>query len=407
MQQSQILADRNRDDHAATFRVIGPIFFYFLAAGIATVMLGPLLPSLIQHWQVSDAQAGTLFTANFIGQICGSWFTARNLRASIIYGAGLSAVGCIAMPLVSFASAHFAFFCIGTGLGAGLTAGNVIVGTMFTTARTRLIAMLNVAWGLGAIACPTLVRLTLSGGMRLFFVLTAASLAIACFLTTAIPHTLQTSKQTSPSTSSETLLKTASPLSRLTLLAFASAMFLYIGVENALGGWLPSYAIRTNPGLKAPSIALCFWLAELTGRLLMAGLNTNTGEAMVYRGSLALLVIAEIVLCTVTHLTPNAMIALTVLCGLALAPLYPLIVSFMLLRTGKHRRLGAIFSSASLGGATLPWLTGVLSTRFHGLRIGLVVPAAGACLLFSLSAVLTDKAIAYKKTETGTFTSAS
>ena len=62
-------------------RTLAPVYFYFLVAGTVTVMLGPLLPQLTQHWQIQDAQAGTLFTADFIGQLCGAWIAARSLRA--------------------------------------------------------------------------------------------------------------------------------------------------------------------------------------------------------------------------------------------------------------------------------------------------------------------------------------
>jgi FHS family glucose/mannose:H+ symporter-like MFS transporter len=188
-----------------------------------------------------------------------------------------------------------------------------------------------------------------------------------------------------------------SPLSRISLLVFASALFLYIGVENSLGGWLPSYAVRANPSLQASSIAFYFWIAELIGRLLMAVFSTRIGEATLYRVSLALLLFAEILLCAAAHLSPANTVALTILSGLALAPLYPLIVSFMLARTDNYPRLGALFACASLGGAVLPWLTGIFSTQFHGLRVGLIVPAAGACLLLFLSTALTKKTIAHQE----------
>ena len=183
----------------------------------------------------------------------------------------------------------------------------------------------------------------------------------------------------------------------MSLLAFASALFLYIGVENSLGGWLPSYAVRTNPSLQAASISFFFWIAELGGRLLMAALSTRIGGATLYRVSLALLLFAETLLCAAARLTPANMIMLAILSGLALAPLYPLIVSFMLARTGNHPRLGSLFACASLGGAILPWLTGIFSTQFHGLRIGLIVPAAGACLLLLLSTALAREPIVHQE----------
>ena len=384
-------------------RALLPVFFYFLAAGIATVMLGPLLPALIQRWHIQDAQAGTLFTASFVGQFCGAWFATRNLRASILYGSAITAAGCAAMAWVGFGAAHIALFCVGLGLGAGLTAGNVIAGTAVPAARARLIAILNVAWGLGAIACPVLVRLSSSGGIQHFFFATAAFLALTSLVAVAIPHPIQPAQllETAPQPSSRaSSVQPRMPLPPLPLFVFGAAIFLYVGVENALGGWLPSYAVRTNPTLRASSIAIYFWIAELTGRILVTALMPLIGEAALYRICLALLILTQILLCATANISATGIVTLTFLGALSLAPIYPLIMSFLLARTGNHARLGALFATASFGGATLPWLTGVVSTQFQSLRTGLIVPAAGAALLLFLSDILTAKPAPPSKTIT-------
>jgi fucose permease len=395
-----------RNHPAPPFRALFPVFFYFLAGGVATVMLGPLLPALIQHWHIQDAQAGTLFTANFAGQFCGAWFATRNLRASILYGSAVSAVGCAAMAWASFGQAHIALFCVGLGLGAGLTAGNVVAGTAVPSSRARLIALLNVSWGLGAIACPILVRISSNGnlsGIRHFFLATAIFLIATSLVSITIPQSRKPQRIVDATvipplsrTKGEELLSTVQPSPRwplppLPLFVFGAAIFLYVGVENSLGGWLPSYAVRTNPSLHASSISVCFWMAELIGRVLVTALMALAGEAALYRICLTLLILAEAALCATAHISASGVIALTVLGALSLAPLYPLILSFLLARTGNHAKLGALFATASFGGATLPWLTGVFSTRFHGLRAGLLVPATGAALLLFLSTVLTAK----------------
>jgi fucose permease len=168
-------------------------------------------------------------------------------------------------------------------------------------------------------------------------------------------------------------------------------MFLYVGVENSLGWWLPTYAVRTHPSLQASSISIYFWVAELVGRLLVAALMFLLGEAVLYRLCLTLLILIEALLCVLAHISANGILTLTILGGLTLAPVFPLLVSFMLTRTGNHKRLGPLFASASVGGAVLPWVTGVCSTQFHNLRAGLIVPAAGAALLLILSGVITAK----------------
>jgi len=293
------------------------------------------------------------------------------------------------MAWASFGLAHIALFCVGLGLGAGLTAGNVIAGTAVPAARTRLIALLNVAWGFGAIACPVLIRLSSSGGIQVFFFATAVCLTITALIAITIPYSKTNEAVVFRHAEAQTVSRM--PLPPLPLFIFGAAIFLYVGVENAFGGWLPSYAIRTNPSLHASSISIYFWIAELTGRILVTALMALLGEATLYRLCLALLILTQILLCATTHISATGVITLTVLAALSLAPLYPLIMSFLLARTGNHARLGELLATASFGGATLPWLTGVLSTHFHGLRAGLLVPATGAVLLLFLSTILTSK----------------
>ncbi len=357
-------------------------------------MLGPLLPSLMDRWHIQDAQAGTLFMASFGGQLCGAWFATRNLRASVLYGSFLTAGGCAFMAWADFGTARIALFCIGVGLGAGLTAGNVIAGTVIPAARTRLLALLNVSWGAGAIACTLLVGICGPARVRLFFLLLASCLMLGTILAVAIPRAVSNAAPDAMLLKTDT--KSLMPLPILPLLMFAAAMLLYIGIENTLGGWLPSYAVRTST-LLASSIALYFWIAELGGRLLLTALTSLIGEAALYRVSVTLLLLTEGTLIFAKHLSPGDVVTLTILSGLALAPIYPLILSFLLARTGNHSRLGPVFASASIGGATLPWLTGIVSTQFHALRAGFVVPATGAVFLLALSAGIARKPAALKR----------
>lgn len=373
------------------FRALGPVFFYFFVAGVATVMLGPLLPALIGQWHIQDDQAGTLFTVSFAGQLCGAWFATRNLRNSVLYGACMTAAGCGWMAWADFGAAHLALFCVGLGLGAGLTAGNVIAGTVASSGRTRLLAMLNVAWGVGAIGCPLLARACGPNHVHLFFLVVSSFLTLAAAFAVVIPRTVSRAAPEARPQGQDTKLTTKMPLPLLPLLVFSGSMLLFVGIENALGGWLPSYGIRNTPGLLASSVALYFWVAELTGRLLLAALTSLLGEAALYRGSLLLLIFTQAAWIVATHLGVEGIAVLTILSGLAVAPIYPLMLSFFLARTGNHPRLGPVFSAASLGGATLPWLTGVVSTQFHGLRDGLAVPATGALLLLLLSSEITAK----------------
>jgi len=320
-------------------------------------MLGPLLPALIARWHIQDSQAGTLFTASFLGQLAGA----------------------ASRAWTGFPAAHLAFFTAGFGISAGLTAGNVVAGTA-TSHRARSLALFNVSWSIGAIACPALAHLCGASNSRLFFLVTAGIGIIGGLFAATLPRSLTSNSESSDRT---TDLQPPRPL--LPLLLFAVSMLLYIGNENSLGGWLPSFAVRNDPTTAASTIAFLYWLSELLSRLAMATLLYRISEAMLYRVSLAILLFTQAGIILLPHPSSAVVLATTVLNGAAIGPLYPLIIAFLLARTPNHPRLGRLFASASLGGATLPWLTGVVSTHFGGLRAGLLVPTVGIVLMLLLS----------------------
>ncbi len=357
------------------WRSLAPLFIYFAAAGVVTVMLGPLLSVFIARWHLRDVQAGTLFTSFFAGQFVGSWFATRNLRLSLVGGAAVASTGCAALYWASFHGAHFALFCCGVGLGASLAAGNVVAGTNAVN-RPRALAILNVSWGIGAIACPALVRFT---GESFFLVAGSLTAATGLLLAALEPPAVGASRP-SNSSSSE-----AAGLSWPTIFLFGCSLILYIGSENAIGGWLPSFALRENPALSAANVAFWFFTAEFCGRLLLAIVASLISPTLLYRGSLAMLLASQLAILLVPHPLGTLIAVLTILIGVSLGPVYPLLVASLLSHAGRHPRLGAFFACATLGGVLLPWMTGVVSTHFGGLRAGLLVPACGVLLLLALS----------------------
>src|SRR5271170_2561908 len=184
------------EGRSANRRTVGVVFLYFLVAGVGNVMLGPTLPLLSVRWNLPDARLGTLFLVFFAGQVCGSWVATPRLRFSLIFGAIGSALSLAALANTDVTTAYFALFCAGLGLGAGLAAGNVIVGACVPDAasdgqgwsRSQLLALLNICWGIGAIACPLLLdaslrlRLFHAAPGQLFFLGLAVAFAVCAAL---------------------------------------------------------------------------------------------------------------------------------------------------------------------------------------------------------------------------------
>src|SRR5437588_6336761 len=94
----------------------------FVPIGIVTVLLGPLLPILSARWSLNYLQAGSLFTAQFLGSTAGVFISGllvsrRGFGFAINAGLFAMAMGVGALP---FGSRFLGIACIGCyGLGLG------------------------------------------------------------------------------------------------------------------------------------------------------------------------------------------------------------------------------------------------------------------------------------------------
>ena len=129
---------------------------------MATTMLGPLLPLLAARWALSDASAGALFTAQFVGQLTtttlSTLITGRlGERRTLAIGFVLVAVGVCAVGVVPAWLRWPAVLIYGLGLGCVLPVTNILVAALAPTRAASALSLVNVSWGAGAIAWPLVV----------------------------------------------------------------------------------------------------------------------------------------------------------------------------------------------------------------------------------------------------------
>jgi MFS transporter, FHS family, glucose/mannose:H+ symporter len=161
--------------------------------------------------------------------------------------------------------------------------------------------------------------------------------------------------------------------------------FLYVGTETSVGAWTALYAMRLphlNDSIPASAVG-CFWLALLLGRLINAALLRHIPEQRIYAISLVI-TLGGFSLFLVARSSLQVLIGASAT-GLGLAPLFPIILSFASPALLACRNSGWVFSSAGLGGALIPWLTGQVSARSGSLRVAFMVPASAAVLIVALS----------------------
>src|SRR3984885_4021069 len=134
----------------------------FVPIGIVTVLLGPLLPALSARWSLDYAQAGTLFTAQYLTSTLGvaaSGFLVSRWGFRFAINAGLlaMALGVGVLPFASHILGVACIACYGVGMGLSVPAANLLVAEVNPLPRRAASNLLNFSWSVCAVACLFLV----------------------------------------------------------------------------------------------------------------------------------------------------------------------------------------------------------------------------------------------------------
>lgn len=361
-------------------------YISFVPIGIATVLLGPMLPTLSARWALNDAHAGALFNAQYVASTCGvaisGWLASRwGFRTAMKIGLLLMA-GSLALLLAGPKLTGIA--CIagsGAGIGLAVPAANLLVADANPTRRSAKLNLLNVCWSVGAVACPFLVAMASKAGhTQLFLICVAAfSLVVAAGIA-LMPASIVEPAVTSHKAPILPLIR-AKP----TTFAILGALFLlYVGVENGFGQWMATYAKRLGTltlalALTTPSF---FYAALTVGRWIAPLLLRVAEEITLVRAGLLLSCAGMAGLVFANGLV--GVVASACAAGLGLSYVYPITISLLSRDFGSARIGSFMFVLSNIGGGLLPWIVGVCSTRFGTLKAGLFVPLLGCAAMFVL-----------------------
>jgi fucose permease len=293
------------------------------------------------------------------------------------------------LNLGSYVACLGATFVFGCGLGQALSTANLWVAEIAKARRVAALSILNLQWGIGAIACSPLVMLAQrhEATSSLFYALAAGSALTALMLAGMNLEPAETEEG-----DGQPKLGLREGISRRSTLSLAALFFLYVGSENSVAGWVASLTKRMNSDSRdlwalAP---MFFWGGLIAGRALVPVLPLRRLERMLAASGLILAVAG---ICLLLQAKTFASIAVSVTAaGLGLAAIYPILVAWLVKAFGERSRsVGAImFALAGMGGALMPWLVGLVSTGTGSLRAGLFVPLAGCLAMFALVAMMLE-----------------
>ena len=382
------------DAQRATTRAV--LHAGFVVTGAVTTLLGPILPLLMIRWSLGDADAGFFFTLQFCGNLfgiasLGVLLVRRGYRFTLTLGFSLMAIGVAGLLAAGPFEARLATLVLGSGLGLTISGVNLWVGedaSEISRHRASALSLLNMTWGLGAVAFPVVVMRAQRAG-RLFELLLSA--AVLC----AVPALFLAVRGAEPRATpahAEWSGREAPPAQMSTSIILGALFFLYVGAEASVAGWAATLASRMGGAASRSGdwalAPMFFWAGLLGGRALAPVILRTISERALLLGGMTLAAAATGALLGVSTF-PGVVISVSA-AGLGMAATYPLLAAWMFRQYGARTRhtANALFALGCAGGAVLPWLVGFTSSRAGSLRAGLAVPLAGCLLMLGLLALV-------------------
>ena len=382
------------DNHSRRLTFI--VHFAFLLCGIATVLIGQILPVLSKRLSLNDAEAGQLFIAQFSGSLCGTLifgFTAKRFGfiKTSVFGFILIAAGCLLLNSGSWLVCVIGFFVTGIGIGSSLPSINMLVVVLNPLRQAAALSILNFFWGLGAIISQPFVAFF--GTKDSIFVPTVMLSVLFIITSFALfmsrVKTGETTAETEMAETADSRIWTH-PLAWL----IAAFNFIHVGFESGAGGWLTTYSARFPEGADSMlSATPAFFLLFVIGRGIAPVFLRFLSENKFLFLSLTVLMIGAIVILsaeTFTTLVIGAGIS-----GFGTSAIFPTNMARFTKIFGENatRKSMPLFLCGTLGGAFTTWLIGFVSSRFQNLQSGIFILLAASLILIILQFVIAANAL--------------
>lgn len=339
-------------------------FIGFTVMGLTDSAIGALLPSIEQHYDLSDVQVSLAilipFAGSLVSTVLSNWFHYQLGRGGVaILGVAcmlcnyLCAQTCPPFPVLVM------FFTVG-GMGAGLLNGtlNAWIGA-FADAH-GVLGVLQGFYALGGIVGPALITYILSQGVPWYFYYRVMAIVAACLLVVDIYAFRKDGPQqyrekcveddSSDEESESASFWDAFHLKQVWLLS--ALVYCYQGTEMGLSHWVVTYMIRARHGdpKKMGLISSCLWTGLTLGRIMLGFVTGRfKNQKRVVSIYFAAALVADLAFWFITGDIASSAVAIFAI-GFFTGPAYP---SAMILATSilpKRMHVPGISAATGLAG---------------------------------------------------------
>ncbi len=368
-------------------RLLFPCYFAFLVNGAMVLLVGAILPYLIEEAGISYGIAGGFLSAFAIGNFAASFLNpvlAGRLgrKVTTVITSALIPISFFLITLIPPVPVIYALF-VAAGIGRGCCSiiNNAVVNDN-SDGKPIALNLLHMTFAIGAFAAPFLLSVYLEHGLSwraiVYTIIIGSTLATAAYAWMQLDYDKPKKEQgkTEKSHQQDFWKHPAFLLTGLIL-------FFYLGLENCVNGWFVTYFKST--GIMTDSVATNLvsftWLAVMLGRLLTAYLSSKISKKVLILTDCIATAVFFVLLISTQSL--NIITVAIVGLGFFFAGIYPTCVSNAgVAIKGSTLGTSMLLAMAALGGIITPQIVGLVADR-----IGLV-GAIGVLLINVVAMIL-------------------
>ena len=373
-------------------------YFVFFVTGMASTILGTIIPNLREAYGLNYLVSGSLFTLHQTGNLCAvilagflPYLIGRKKSVTILYS-GL-AIGTILITASGLPILLMAAYSL-TGVGRGTTSNitNVIVSESSENKGAGL-NLLHAIFAFGALVSPFILLLCSSlfpsQGWRIALWILALCMIVSFFLfaTSSLSNKAEVRRSAAKKASSSEL-SASTERAVISGIPFyksfdywlnVSILLFYLSGESGNMGWLVTYFKDT--GLMGQTFAQMtssiMWIMIMAGRLLAAAISGKVNKSLMIL-ILAILNTAFFILMISTASMPLIIIGLLGT-GFSMSGIYPTTLSTMKREyNSSPLSTGFAIGIALVGGISMPVTVGAIAEKVtsSALARGLPIEAA-------------------------------
>lgn len=333
----------------------------FIAAGSVSGLLGPSLIYLADLINASVAEISIVFSARAIGNILGALLAGRMFDRWQGHHYLIVMLLCVitGLVLVPFSTSLFMlvvlFFLLGASEVSVNAGGNMMMLWLHKEKVGSYVTILHLCYSAGCMLAPLILVFAQWTGHGY-----GAGYWMVALYAVLLPFLLW--RQPSPTFELRASEVVPATKQKATFLAFLTVIFLYVGFEITIAGWISTYAIMSGEDQNTAAILVTWFFVSLSlGRLFSVFLLRWITPRQGIYGLLVVSFTGSLVMV----LSDASLVMIALWLGLGCSAFFPMLFSYAnSIMSLNGKRTGYVFVCCGLGALVAPSLTGPIIEAF-------------------------------------------